>query len=130
MKITRLTLSLLGCAGSIGAFFTLSAGTGANDAKPPTAGLIRSARSGPWSAGSTWEGGKVPCTGARVQVVEGHRVVYDVNSAEAIRLLHVAGTLSFAQDRDTRLDVGLLKVQQGNECSEDGFDCDAHLPAS
>src|SRR5438046_534173 len=31
----------------------------------PTAPLIRSARSGPWSASATWEGGRVPGAGAR-----------------------------------------------------------------
>src|SRR5262249_20282118 len=82
--------------------------------------LIRSARSGPWSAGATWEGGKVPSAGARVQVREGHAVLYDVKSDAVIRLLHVAGTLTFARDRDTRLDVGLIKVQPGQDASEDG----------
>jgi hypothetical protein len=94
------------------------------DAQP--APLVRSAKSGPWSDAATWEGGKVPGAGARVQVREGHRVVYDVVSDKAVRLLHVAGTLTFAPDRDTRLDVGLLKIQPGDECSEDGFDCDGH----
>src|SRR4051794_32985557 len=65
--------------------------------------LIRSARSGPWSASATWEGGKVPTAGARVQVCAGHVVVYDVNSDKPIRSVHVAGTLTMAHDRDTRL---------------------------
>src|SRR5262245_26640215 len=89
---------------------------------------IRSARSGPWSKPATWEGGKVPGAGARVQVRADHTVVYDVQSDQAIRLLHVAGTLSFAHDRDTRLDVGLVRIQAGDECSEEGFECDAHVP--
>src|SRR5262249_33496472 len=96
----------------------------------PVPGLIRSAKSGPWSAAATWEGGKVPGAGARVQVRPGHAVTYDVKSDQAIRSIHIAGTLTFAPDRDTRLDVGLLKVQPGNDCSEEGFDCDAHLPAA
>src|SRR5207245_3152755 len=88
--------------------------------------LVRSARSGLWSAAGTWEGGKVPGAGARVQVRTGHTVVYDVESAEAIRLDHVAGTLHFAHDKDTRLDVGLIKIQAGDDPCEDGFDCEAH----
>jgi hypothetical protein len=36
--------------------------------RKPTPGLIRSARSGPWSAAATWEGGKIPGSDARVQV--------------------------------------------------------------
>src|SRR5262249_8244054 len=55
-----------------------------------------------------------------------HTVVYDIKSDAVIRSIHVAGTLSFARDRDTRLDVGLIKVQPGDDASEDGFDCDAH----
>ena len=96
--------------------------------RKPTARLIRSARSGPWSAAATWEGGKVPGAAARVQVRQGHTVVYDVRSERPIRSIHVAGTLTFAPDRDTRLDVGLIKIQPGEDASEDGFDCDAHLP--
>src|SRR4051794_8926349 len=72
-------------------------------------GLIRSARSGDWSAPATWEGGKVPGAGARVQIRTGHQVVYDANSPEVIRAVFVGGTLRFAPDRDTRLHVGLLK---------------------
>jgi hypothetical protein len=56
----------------------------------------------------------------------GHTVRYDVASDAVIRAIHVAGTLEFARDRDTRLAVGLLKIQAGDDASEDGFDCDAH----
>jgi hypothetical protein len=44
-----------------------------------------------------------------------------------IRSIHVAGRLTFARDRDTRLDVGLIKIQAGDDASEDGFNCDTHL---
>src|SRR5262249_28116216 len=50
----------------------------------------------------------------------------DLKSDKVIRSIHVGGTLSFARDKDTRLDVGLIKIQPGDDCSEDGFDCDAH----
>jgi hypothetical protein len=98
--------------------------------KSPTAlaKLIRSAHSGPWSAATTWAGGKVPGTGDRVQIRAADRVTYDVAAASHIRSLHVAGTLAFATDRDTLLKVGLLKVQPGTDASENGFDCDAHIP--
>jgi hypothetical protein len=94
----------------------------------PAAPLIRSAKSGAWSAPATWEGGQVPAAGARVQVREGHTVSYDVQSDAVIRSIHVAGTLTFARDRDTRLTVGLIKIQPGSDASENGFDCDAHAP--
>lgn len=85
--------------------------------------IIRSARSGPWSAGQTWEGGKAPSSGVKVQIREGHTVVYDVRSDQVIRSLHVHGTLTFAADRDTRLDVGLIRITPGDSTDEDGFDC-------
>src|SRR5947209_2061623 len=80
--------------------------------------LIRSARSGPWSAPATWEGGKVPPAGSRVQVRTGHTVAYDLKSDQVIRSIHVAGTLRFPHDRDTWLDVGLIKIQPGDNASE------------
>lgn len=94
-------------------------------AGPP---VIRSAKSGPWSAGSTWEGNTVPGAGARVLIREGHRVEYDAKSDAVIRGINVGGTLAFATDRDTVLNVGLIKVQPGDEYSEEGFDCDGHIP--
>jgi G8 domain len=97
---------------------------------PATASdLVRSARSGAWSSSATWESGAVPGSGARVQIRPGHVVLYDLASDRQIRSIHVAGTLRFASDRDTRLDVGLIKIQAGDDASEDGFDCDMHLPA-
>src|SRR5262245_40807597 len=73
--------------------------------------IINSVRSGAWSNARTWEGGAVPGAGSRVMIRAGHRVVYDASSDEAIRAINVAGVLSFAPDRDTRLAVGLLKIQ-------------------
>ncbi len=96
----------------------------AADSLPP---VIRSAGSGLWSAGATWEGGKVPAAGARVLIRSGHRIVYDVNSAETIRGINIAGTLRFAPDKETRLDVGLIKIEDSEAYSEEGFDCDVHL---
>ncbi len=88
--------------------------------------FIRSAKSGAWSAAAKWEGGKVPAAGARVQIREGHIVLYDAKSADVIRFIHVAGTLSFAPNMDTVLNVGLIKIQAGDDATENGFDCDAH----
>jgi RNA polymerase sigma factor (sigma-70 family) len=90
--------------------------------------LIRSARTGPWSAGETWEGGKIPAPLSKVQIRSGHTVTYDRQSDDVIRSIHVGGTLSFARDRDTKLCVGLIKIQPGDDASENGFDCDAHTP--
>jgi hypothetical protein len=63
----------------------------------------------------------VPPAGSKVLVRAGHQVTYDVSSDAVIRSVHVAGTLSFAPDRDTRLDVGLLIVRPGEDLSETGI---------
>ena len=127
--LTGMAIVVLGAIAAVLAWSTRPERSArADDAKPPVPALIRSAKSGPWSAGATWEGGRVPGTLARVQIREGHRVLYDVHSDQVIRSIHVAGTLEFARDKDTRLDVGLIKIQAGEDPSEVGFDCEAHLP--
>jgi hypothetical protein len=116
MRITSLLVGILYCA---------NAWAGVEFA-------ARSAQSGKWSEVTTWEEGKLPKGGDRVQIREGHRVVYDVDSDQAIRMIHVAGTLAFATDRSTRLDVGLVRISAGNSADEDGFACHAQpidLPA-
>jgi hypothetical protein len=102
------------------------AGKSGGAAREELPAVLRSAASGLWSAPATWEGGKVPGPGARVLIREGHRVVYDLNTDRAVRAVNIAGTLTFATDRDTRLDVGLIKIQPGEDYSEEGFDCTAH----
>ena len=47
--------------------------------------------------------------------------------AEPIRSIHVAGVLRFDPERDTRLDVGLIKIQAGDDAGESGFDCEEHV---
>ncbi len=93
-------------------------------AEPP---VILSAKSGAWSALDTWEGKAVPGAGARVLIREGHRIDYDLKTDAVIRGINVAGTLAFDPNQDTVLNVGLIKIQPGDEYSEDGFDCD-HAP--
>ncbi|MBA4188346.1 MAG: hypothetical protein C0467_10110 [Planctomycetaceae bacterium] len=88
--------------------------------------VMLSAKSGPWSEPGTWAGNKVPGTGARVLIREGHRVLYDTKSDSVIRAINVGGSLVFATDTDTLLNVGLIKIQTGEEYSEDGFDCEGH----
>jgi hypothetical protein len=94
---------------------------------PPVPGptTVMSAKSGPWSSKGTWDAGRIPKAGDRVVVRAGHHVGYDVDSREVIRLVQVAGTLEFAADRNTRLEVGLLTITASEEPSEQGFDCHA-----
>lgn len=114
-------------SGTLVALVLLTASVSAEEKKklPP---LIQSARSGDWSVPATWKGGKVPAAGSRVQIQSGHAVVYNVKSTVVLRSIHVSGTLTFARDRDTRLEVGLIKIQPGSDASEEGFDCDDHIP--
>jgi hypothetical protein len=88
--------------------------------------VIKSAKSGTWSSTETWKGGKVPAAGAKVLIQKGHEVVYDVSSDAVIRGIQVSGVLKFAADRDTRLDVGLIRIEAIDDYSELGFDC-AHF---
>ncbi len=86
--------------------------------------VTRTAKSGPWSSPQTWEGGKVPAAEARVHILAPHTVTYDVKSDDVIRAINVAGTLSFARDRDTLLNTGLIKIEVNDTYNEEGFDCD------
>ena len=89
----------------------------------------RSAKSGAWSAATTWANGRAPKAGDRVQVRAGHTVVYDAASTNAIRMIHVAGTLAFSREKSTRLEVGLIKIEPGETTTEDGFDCHVDAPS-
>jgi hypothetical protein len=90
--------------------------------------VIQTAGSGNWSAGATWAGGKVPGSNVKVLIRQGHTVTYDIEAGDEtiIRSLHIGGTLNFSPDKNTRLNVGLIKVQAGEDTSEEGFDCEAH----
>ena len=92
---------------------------------------IRSAKSGLWSAAATWEGGKVPAASARVHVRTGHTVTYDLHSDQAIRAIHVAGTMTFPrQEHPPRrgLDPHPGRRHGQGYASEEGFECDMHMP--
>ncbi len=103
-------------------------------AEPPAPGsvkLVRSVQSGAWSNAATWEGREIPGHGVQVQVRSGHTVTYDVQAPESliIRALFVAGTVSFATDKSTQLNVGLIKIVASDSTEEEGFDCEMHLAA-
>jgi hypothetical protein len=85
---------------------------------------IRSVRDGKWSEADTWRPARVPGKGDRVLVARGTRVEYDAKSEAVVRLVQVVGTLAFARDCDTELNVAVLTVQHSEECSEHGFACE------
>jgi hypothetical protein len=120
-------LVLLTCLAWAAAFH--GAAIGHEHGHGSTEGVQKSAQSGAWSSPETWVGRKVPAAGAKVLIAEGHEVTYDVESDEAIRAINIAGVLRFATDRNTRLVVGLIKIQAGDLYSEEGFDCDHQAEA-
>ncbi len=103
--------------------------TAAIFAAEPVVLNTRTAHGGKWSDAQTWEGARKPQAGDFVQVRAGHVVTYDVNSDAALRMLHVAGKLTFSREVSTLLDVGLIKVEPGETTTEDGFDCHDMAPA-
>ena len=94
-------------------------------AAEPVVFQARTMKSGDWSDAATWQDARMPQAGDFVQVRAGHAVTYDVHSAVPIRMVHVAGILSFSRTKSTLLDVGLLKIEPGETTTEDGFDCHA-----
>lgn len=128
----RIALWMAGTLVWLGAGFTSGRPAAAHDHDHQTAAkipadVIQTAKSGPWSDRATWVGGRVPGAGAKVLVRSAHTVTYDVESDEAVRAINVSGTMKFSRQRNTRLVVGLLKIQSGDLYSENGFDCDVHL---
>jgi hypothetical protein len=97
-------------------------------AAEPVTFQARTEQSGPWSDARTWEGARPPQAGDIVQVRAGHTVTYDVDSGVQLRMLHVAGTLTFSREVSTTLDVGLIKVEPGATTTEDGFNCHDDAP--
>jgi len=97
--------------------------TSATFAAEPVVFDARTAHSGNWSDAETWEKGRSPKAGDFVQIRGEHTVTYDVHSSAALRMVHVAGTLTFSRVKSTLLDVGLLKIEPGEITTEDGFNC-------
>lgn len=88
--------------------------------EPP---LVSSQKSGKWSEKDTWDAGRVPKAGDRVLIRAAHRVEYDVEARDVIRLVQIAGTLEFATHKNTALNVGLVTIVPMEKVTEEGFDC-------
>jgi hypothetical protein len=74
---------------------------------------VTSLRTGTWSDATLWSSGHVPLRSETVVVAPGHQVTYDVFSDVEIGSVTIQGTLIFARDRFTRLDVGNVIVSSG-----------------
>jgi hypothetical protein len=85
---------------------------------------VQSIADGDWTNPKIWQPQRLPKAGDRVLVSSRTSVRFDAKTTPVIRLIQVAGTLRFARDRSTELNVCLLKVQAGNKCTERGFACD------
>ena len=85
---------------------------------------VKSGADGDWTNPKIWQPQRLPKTGDRVLISSRTSVRFDAKTTPVIRLIQVAGTLRFARDRSTELNVCLLKVQAGNHCTERGFACD------
>jgi hypothetical protein len=119
----RYPLALAVCMGSIGGFL-VAPSLAEHEHGQTVLFSIRSVKDGKWSEAATWQPARVPAAGDRVLVSAGTTIEYDVARQDVMRLIQVVGTLSFARDRDTELNVALLKVQNSETCSESGFACD------
>jgi len=85
---------------------------------------VQSIADGDWTNPKIWQPQRLPKAGDRVLISSRTSVRFDAKTTPVIRLIQVAGTLRFARDRSTELNVCLLKVQAGNKCTERGFACD------
>lgn len=65
---------------------------------------------GSWFDPATWANGEVPGDGARVYIPEGVDVVYDGESPVSLFTVRVDGTLEFATDQNTFMEVDTLVV--------------------
>ena len=85
---------------------------------------IRSVKDGKWSDKNIWKPARLPKSGDRVLISRETTVEYNVQSKEVFRMVQVVGTLSFARNVDTEMNVGILKIEDSDLCSENGFACD------
>ncbi len=65
---------------------------------------------GSWFDPNTWAGGEIPGEGARVLIPDGIEVLYDGESPVSLFTVRVDGTLDFATDQDTFMEVDTLVV--------------------
>lgn len=108
---------------NIVSFVAVACGVATSD---EVASVVKTRQSGVWSDLSTWEGNTLPEPGQSVKIRPGHHVIYDISTKAPFRAIHVGGQLEFSSEVSTRLDCGLIRIQDGEELREDGFDCELH----
>lgn len=65
---------------------------------------------GNWSDPETWKPRRIPASGDEVHIAPGTSVRYDVENDAVISRLYIAGSLAFATDRNTLLEVGDIRI--------------------
>ena len=90
---------------------------------------LESKADGAWSDAGTWQPERQPKAGDKVRIRSGHTVVFNSKSSHLIPLLHVEGSLVFTRDRDTELNVAVLKVGGGKEKHSGVADVHGHKMA-
>ncbi|MEM8935523.1 MAG: cadherin-like domain-containing protein [Pseudomonadota bacterium] len=70
---------------------------------------------GSWFDASTWAGGDVPTSGAKVHIPHGLTVEYDGESNASLFTVRVDGKLEFATDKDTFMEVDTFIVAPSGE---------------
>ncbi|MFK8185516.1 MAG: G8 domain-containing protein [Phormidesmis sp.] len=69
-------------------------------------------RSGSWFDATTWQGGEIPDTEAKVAINNGVSVIYDGQNDAALHSIEVDGQLQFAANVNTKLVVETLAVSE------------------
>jgi len=116
-----LAAGLLVC---FGAEFNRAAEKGHKHIHPAIEFDLVSVKNGRWTDPQTWKPSRVPKAGDRVKIARDTTVAYDAESDDVIRLVQIVGELRFVRDRNTLLNVAIMKVQASEACSESGFACD------
>jgi len=75
---------------------------------------IETVQSGNWSSPQIWSGGTIPGASDNVLIDSSHVVLYDVDSNDAIRLIHIRGKLEFSRTVNTNLVVGMIIISSKN----------------
>ncbi|WP_241392599.1 G8 domain-containing protein [Rippkaea orientalis] len=65
---------------------------------------------GSWFDVNTWQNGSIPSDNANVLISEGVEVLYDQESDARLKTVRIDGTLSFAQDQNTKMVVDFIGV--------------------
>ena len=67
-------------------------------------------KSGNWSDSTTWANQQIPSAGSNIWVMPGRTLTVDGNIAPSLRTIRISGTLNFATNTNTKLNVDTIVV--------------------